>query len=268
MVTLHQDIPKTISADNTRRATRLAHIVQAVNQRHFMTLREIAETFGVNMQTARRDVAYLDQQKHLRKTHGGAVAQEEPDALSIQARLNLHETDKQRIAQAAAAYVEDEDIIYLDGASTTAYIAPHLLNKRLHVVTNFLPLSATLQSGWPDVEVILTGGYYYPRSGILLGPPAVQTIQHMSINKVFMGAAGVTRDGIYNANMLVVALEQAVIAHAASVYLLVDSSKFDNASLMHICGLERIHTIITNAQPPDDICIAAADAGCKIHICA
>ncbi|HEX2952160.1 MAG TPA: DeoR/GlpR family DNA-binding transcription regulator [Armatimonadota bacterium] len=256
-----------VFAGNNKREKRLAFIVQSVATRHFVSLREIAEAFGVNMQTARRDVAYLDELHVITKTHGGAVSREEPDALSVSERLNIHEDDKQRIARTAATFVNDGDIIYLDGASTIAYMAPYLLQKQLQVVTNFMSVANELKSGWPNIEVTVTGGYYFPRSEILLGPPALETIRHLHIDKVFMGAAGLTEDGIYNANMLVVELEQTVIAQATATYLLVDDTKFGRPSLMPICGFDRINTIFTNKPASPSIEQAITAAGCAIHVC-
>jgi DeoR family transcriptional regulator of aga operon len=249
------------------RDARLAYILDHVNEGRFVPLRDITRRFGVTMQTARRDLALLESQEQLIKVHGGAMPREDPDPLSVEERLSLHDAEKRRIAAAAAVLVKEGDALFLDGGSTIAFLAPLLFNRRLHVVTNALSVAQTLKRGWPGVEVILTGGYYFPKSELLLGPPAVQAVQHLQVNKAFLSAAGVTPEGVFNAHMLVVDLEQAVIARAMETYLLVDASKLDRTSLVRVCGLEAIHTMITAEPVPAPLAAAAEAAGCSILIC-
>jgi len=248
----------------TGRDERLAFILQLIGRGRFVPLREITERFGVNMQTARRDIALLDTQGRLTRVHGGAIPREEPDALSVEERLSLRDTEKQQVARTACPLIEDGDVIFLDGGSTTAFLAPLLLERHLHVVTNAIPVAEILKRGWPAIDVIITGGYYYPRSGLLLGPPAIRTLQHIQVNKAFIGAAGVTADGIYNANMLVVELEQAVIAQAAATYLLVDSTKLERTSLTRVCGLEALNTLVTTGSVSPELSQALELAQCRV----
>jgi DeoR/GlpR family transcriptional regulator of sugar metabolism len=266
-MTINQGDITRAETGSASRDERLAHIVQSVQLGRFVALREIAERFNVNMQTARRDVALLDARQLVARVHGGAIARDGLEAMSMEERLGVHDAEKQRIAQAAAGFIDEGDVIFLDGGSTTAFLAPYLLQRSLHVVTNAMSLATRLKAAWPNVEVILTGGYYFPKSELLLGPPALQTIAGMQVNKAFFSAAGVTAEGIFNANMLVAELEQAVIAQAGATYLLVDSSKLDHPSLMRVCAWEAIHTLITDGPVPEAIACAAQAAACRIVSC-
>jgi len=250
--------------DAAGREARLAHILQEIERARFVSLRALTERFGTTMQTARRDIALLERQQRVSKVHGGAVARETPDALSVEERLGLRHGEKKRIAEVAAALVEDDDVIFLDGGSTTAFLAPLLVERRIHVVTNAVSLVPLLRRGWPGLEVSLTGGCYYPGSELLLGPAALQTLRGIRVHKAFLSAAGVTVDGVYNANPLVVELEQAVIAQSAQTCLLVDSTKLGRTSLMRVCGLEGIHALVTPGPVPAAFARAARTAGCRI----
>lgn len=252
------------SSGTAGRDERLAYIVRKIGRERFVSLREISEQFGVNMQTARRDVSSLEGQRLVRRVHGGAVAVEEPDALSVEERLGIHDAEKRRIAEAAASFVHDGDVLFLDGGSTTAYLAHHLLGMQLHVVTNSVSLVGILGRGWPGVETNLTGGYYFPKSELLLGPPALQAIEQVQVDRAFLSAAGVTAEGVFNANSLVAEVEQAVIARAAETYLLVDPSKLGRASLKRVCGLESITALITTSTVPKSIAEAARAGGCRV----
>ena len=249
------------------REDRLAHIVDAVNHGRFISLRDIANRFGVNIQTARRDIDLLAERKLVTRVYGGAVQPEAEDALAVEDRLGIRDSEKRRIAELAASFIQDGDVIFLDGGSTTAYLPQHILDKRILVVTNAVSLAEPLKRGWPNLEVIVTGGYYYPKDELLLGPPALKTIQDVQINKVFLSAAGVTAQGVFNSNMLVVELERAVIAQAMETYLLVDPSKLGRTSLVRVCGFEDIDKLVTIGQVPEVITDAAKSGNCSVHAC-
>lgn len=249
---------------NHGRDARLEYICQSIARGRFISFREITGRFDVNIQTARRDVMLLASQNKLTKVHGGAISREDPDILSVEARLSVRNTEKRHIAEMAAGLISDGDVIFLDGGSTTAFLAPLLLGRSIHVVTNAISLVQTLKTGWPDLDVIVTGGYYYPKSELLLGPSAVESLKNLQINKAFLSAAGVTADGVFNTNMLVVDLERAVIGQAMETYLLADSSKLERTSLVRVCGLEAISTLITTGPVPVSIATAAASVNCHI----
>ena len=249
------------------RMARLEYILQLVKRGRFVSLREITERFDVNIQTARRDVVFLAGQKKLTKVHGGAISRESPDLLSVEARLSLRDSEKRRIAELAAQFINDGDVVFLDGGSTTSFLATLLLGRPIHVITNAISLMHTLKAGWPELDVIVTGGYYYPKSELLLGPSTVQFLHHLQINKAFLSAAGVTADGVFNTNMLVADVEKAVIVQAMETYLLADSSKLGKTSLMRVCGLDELTALVTTGPVPDSIATASTAANCRLYEC-
>ena len=249
------------------RSERLKAILALVEKGHFISLREITDRFGVNIQTARRDVAFLDGQNRLSRVHGGAISRESPDSLSVEDRLTVHDVEKRQIATAATELIDEGDVVFLDGGSTTAFLAPLLIGRAIHVITNAISLTHVLKRGWPDLDVIVTGGYYYPKSELLLGPAAIDSLRNLQINKAFLSAAGITADGVYNTNMLVADLEKAVIAQAMETFLLADSSKLERTSLMRVCGLDDLSALVTTSPVPKSITRAAAVAKCRIHAC-
>ena len=264
MKSIENDQEGVSGVSNHGRDARLEYICQSIARGRFVSFREITERFDVNIQTARRDVMLLVSQNKLTKVHGGAISREDQDILSVEARLSVRDTEKRHIAEMAAGLISDGDVIFLDGGSTTAFLAPLLRGRAIHVVTNAISLMQTLKMGWPDLDVIVTGGYYYPKSELLLGPSAVESLKNLQINKAFLSAAGVTADGVFNTNMLVVDLERAVIGQAMETYLLADSSKLERTSLVRVCGLEAISTLITTGPVPVSIATAAASVNCHI----
>src|SRR5512137_1118827 len=53
---------------------RLDKIVGLVNERRFVTVRELGELLTVSEMTIRRDLSKLEQQNRIKKTYGGAAS--------------------------------------------------------------------------------------------------------------------------------------------------------------------------------------------------
>ena len=57
----------------------------------------------------------------------------------------------------------------LDGGTTTAAVAAQLVNRSLNIITNSLAIAEIFKDA-RLIELVLTGGYLYPRLEIMLGP--------------------------------------------------------------------------------------------------
>ena len=54
--------------------TRLAQIGKLVDERSFVSVRDLSEIFQVSEMTIRRDLDLLNAQKRIQRTYGGAVS--------------------------------------------------------------------------------------------------------------------------------------------------------------------------------------------------
>ena len=212
----------------------------------------------------RRDLSQLEDEGVIRRTHGGAVfVSDRFSALNYASRESAEVEAKQGIGQAAAGLIEDGETVMLDGGTTTFQVARCLLTRSLQVVTNSLPI-ANLLSSAASIELIFVGGYIYPRTGVALGPVARQALGSMHFSKVFMGAAGLTEDALYNANVLMVEAEEQMMTAADQVIVLADHSKFGKRSLARLCGWERIDRVVSDADLSERWQAAVKAAGAEL----
>ena len=98
----------------------------------------------------------------------------------------------------------------------------------------------------PAVELIFVGGYVYPKTGVALGDLAVSALQNINVSRLVMSAGGVTGDGLFNSNALLVETERKMIDAAEYVTLVADSTKFGQRALAQICDLDAVDEIITD----------------------
>jgi len=112
-------------------------------------------------------------------------------------------------------------------------------------VTNSLPIANVLSCAG-NIELTFVGGYIYPRTGVALGPIVVQTLAPLHVNKAIISTAGITEEGLFNANMLMVESEQRMMASADEVIVVADSSKFGRKALARICGWDQVDRVVTD----------------------
>jgi DeoR family fructose operon transcriptional repressor len=100
------------------------------------------------------------------------------------------------------------------------------------------------------VEVILSGGVIYPRLGVLVGPLAVESFSRIHADIAIMGSGGITEEGITNSHNLLIDIQKEMIRAAQKVIFCLDHTKFGRKSVSHLCELDQVDTIITDARAP------------------
>lgn len=217
-------------------------------RRGFADLSVLVAELGVSESTIRRDLSQMEDEGVVRRTHGGAVfVSDRFSPLNYSARESTEVEAKQAIGKTAAELIEDGETILIDGGTTTFQVARQLATRSLQVVTNSLPIANLLGSA-QTIELIFVGGYIYPRTGVALGPIARQALAGLHFSKVFMGAAGLTQDGLYNANVLLVEAQEQMMSSADEVIVVADHTKFGRRSLARLCGWEQVHRVVTDAR--------------------
>ena len=245
-----------------RAVDRQAQIHDALAKSGFANLADLSRLLGVSPSTTRRDLMAMEADGLVQRVHGGVVLShgeanggESVGAASaassfvgqpLKAASNLA-VAKRAIADVAAGLVEDGDTVLLDGGTTTFALAEALVGRRLQVITNSIPV-ANLFVRSRQVEVILLGGVVYSRSGVALGPATVAMLEGLHCRRAFLSAAGVSQDGLYNSNLLLVETERAMIACADCVTVIADSTKFGRKSLAHLCPLSEIDELIVDSR--------------------
>ncbi len=223
---------------------RRSKILQLAEQAGFVSLHRLVSELGISESTVRRDLDALDATGQIQRTRGGAVflADAQPD---FDARRQLATLQKQRIARRVVQMIGEGETVLLDGGTTTLEVARQLTGKTLQVLTNSLPIAALLMNR-PEIELIFIGGYVYPRTGVALGDQAIQALRRLHVNRLVMGTGGITEEGLFNSNALLVDTERQMIDAADRVTLVADSSKFGQRALSHLCALDVVDELVTD----------------------
>jgi DeoR/GlpR family transcriptional regulator of sugar metabolism len=247
-------------------AQRQLKIQEFFSSQEFSDIETLCRMLEASESTVRRDLSELEKAGLLRRVHGGALSlQSRDDLLDYQRQSVRCPEEKRRIGRLAAGLVEDEQTLILDGGSTVAEVARHLLGRRLHIVTNSLPIAEIFYDS-RTVELTLTGGFLYPRLGVLLGPFCEQMLETVSADVLIMGSGGITESGLSNNNTLIVGSERKMIHASSQVIIVADHSKFGRKALVPLAPLEEADVIVTDSAAPEEYCRLVEERGVRLVV--
>jgi DeoR family fructose operon transcriptional repressor len=232
------------------RHKRIADYLQKVE---FASLEELAKHVDASVSTVRRDLTTLEATGSMKRTHGGARLLAPPtDEFTFSARDTHQLEEKEAIGKACAELIKPGQSVIIDAGTTVYHVARHLEEKAPHVITNSLPV-ANLFGGANRLEVVVTGGVIYPRLGVLVGPLAVEAFTKLHADVAIMSGGGIALEGVSNSHGLLIDIQRAMIHASHKVIFCFDHTKFGRQSVLPLCGLDCIDTIVTDRQAPREL---------------
>jgi DeoR/GlpR family transcriptional regulator of sugar metabolism len=248
---------------------RLNGILALLQENGRVFVADLSARFGVSAVTVRNDLATLEQQGHLVRTHGGAMLRPTNglDLPAFSLRKELHSAEKERIGRAAAALVRDGDSIALDASTTAWQIARHLKDHReLTVITNGLFIALEFVDS-PGVTVVMPGGSLRAASASLVGELGACILERYHVQKGFFGAGGFTLDeGLTDTSQYEVELKQRMVERSKEVIAVVDSSKWGQVTFASLASLDQVDRVITDEAAPSDTVAVLRERGIQVTL--
>ena len=240
-------------------------LLKKIEEKGFVSIQELVESLQTSESTVRRDLEYLDEtSKQVRRTRGGAAYVGE-SITAFEVRKDRALGQKQRVAQVVANLIEPGEVVLMDGGTTTLEVARALLGKPLQVVTNSMPIVG-LFVNQPNIELIVIGGYVYPKTGVALGDLAVSMLKNVHAKRLVMSVGGITESGLFNSNTLLVETERQMIAAAEEVIVVTDSSKFGHRALAHLAPLSAVHRMVVDGGVSEEWREVIEKTGIKLTV--
>ena len=231
---------------------RINQIKQYIESRQSVALDELVSVFQVSKNTIRRDVQELVDSGEFTKIYGGVKAKEPKTLESFQTRKVRNQPAKTAIGLAAARFVEDGDIIFVDSGTTTLEMFEGICEKEITIVTNNLAF-ITRALPFDRLTVIVIGGMLERKTNALGSPQNVEILKTYNITKAFMASTGVSiSNGVTNSASLETELKRTVIERSQQNFLLIDQLKINRYGLTTYCKLSDIDFLITDADLPEE----------------
>jgi DeoR/GlpR family transcriptional regulator of sugar metabolism len=223
-------------------------ILQALHQRSPVLVGELADALDCSDMTVRRDLESLERIGALRRVHGGATsvilsAEETPYGIRA-----LEFTDaKAALGTAAANLLADGETVILDGGTTAMEVARALRSRQLTVMPLALRPVFELHE-CPGIKLLLPGGEVRPGELSLTGSLTESSFSKLRFDTFVMGPCGIdAKAGITTHFLAETAVKRAAAMSSQRVIAVADSSKFGRVAFGHVCDLDEIDIVLTDA---------------------
>jgi DeoR/GlpR family transcriptional regulator of sugar metabolism len=215
---------------------------------------DLATRFDVSRVTIRKDLAALEGQRRLVRTHGGAVAIGRGAERAFDVRERIQRAEKDAIGREAAAMVVDGESVALDASTTALALARHLKERgswlHLTVITNGLRIASEL-AGHPGITVAMPAGFVRWEALSLVGPLGAGLFEKVNIQRAFMGAAGFAIDaGLSDATEEEAQIKRLMVEGASEVVGLADHTKWGRTAFATFCRTADLTAVITDREAP------------------
>ncbi len=249
---------------------RYRRITEWVDREISININDLQKRLQVSMMTVWRDLDYLEKKGVIQRVRGGIMKKgvDTDDEPLFESKRRMYNEQKRAIAEYAAThFVQDNEIIILEGGTTVASMVPFLNRSGLTLMTNGLNAVVRASHLLPDINVMCCGGMLRSKSRTFVGPLAETFFGGFHAHKFFLCATGFDLgSGITDPNLLEIQVKRAMHKSAEKTILLLDSSKFKVRSLSQIIPLNEIDTLVTDSRAPKDMLDAIRAEGIDIHI--
>ncbi|MCF0132695.1 MAG: DeoR/GlpR transcriptional regulator [Blautia sp.] len=226
-------------------------ILEKLQAEKRVVVSELSILYDVSEETIRRDLDKLEKEGFATKSYGGAVIKEDLSIdLPFNIRKNQNVAGKQKMAELAAALVNDGDHLLLDASTTAVFVAKALKDKqRLTIITNSIEIILELSdvSGW---NVISTGGALKEGYLAFLGSRTEEAIRSYYVDKAIFSCKALDRHwGVMESQDAFASSKRNMVASSREKILVLDSTKFDQTSYNVAANLRDVSVVVTDVKP-------------------
>lgn len=230
---------------------RLERIKEMLLQYKKVDVGSLVSILDVSEATIRRDLERLEAEGFIKRTHGGAVLNEEYQETFPLPMQNYDE--KQMIGHIASKLVDNNEVIIIGPGTTCLQFAKNLKDKKdLTIMTNNLLVPVEL-GRYKNINVIMTGGSVYTTedSMSMVGNFVYKTLHDIYATKAFLGVNGVDLiAGFTGINPELALIWKTMRELAKETIVLADYTKFGNRGFVKLASLDSVHKVVTNDQVP------------------
>lgn len=215
---------------------RQRFLLTKANKFNFVSIPDSARELKVSVETIRRDINILCEQKRLKKVHGGAVpiqtaVKKDP---AYQQRFQLNPKGREAVAAAAARMIKSGDVVTMDGGATTLLLAQHITGvENVTFVVDSLRIAATLAdklaAGEITGKLILLGGTVDLSNYTMDDNLALENLEHFRFDITFVSASSVSAWGVANSSLSGIFVRK-LMDHSSVSVLVTDSEKLGGTS--------------------------------------
>ena len=248
-------------------AERRKRILVRLREHGSVRVSVLSSELAVSDVTIRRDLAQLESEGILERTHGGGIIthrmDSEPEYIDKDQRQR---EGKMRIGRLAAGIPEAGETVFVNSGSTNGHVLRNLAERTgLRVITSN---AAAFAHAGPDNELIVVGGTYRAQSNSLVGPLANQHIRQMHADHTFLGVDGISPvHGLSTPSPSEGEIARLMIEQTrGSVVVVADRTKLGVVADFSTAPLSSVDVLITDEAPPEDFVESLVDSAVRLIV--
>lgn len=252
-------------------AGRKANVAAYVLENGEVTVAELAEFVNVSPDTIRRDLADLDLEGIVIRTHGGAISPKIVPKLdsNLDIRLGLEVARKEAIGRAAASIIKDNSVIIMN-SGTTVLAAARALNMHvgLTIATNNLHIAKELKpENFRAIHIF--GGSVLYSSQATIGSVNLFSIGgeilDFQCDLALIGIGGIDHKYGYSvSNLAEASMFKDMMSRASKVAILADETKVGLKLFAKLAELSQADYFITDSEPNINLRLALDKAKVQV----
>ena len=236
---------------------RQKQMLEYLQQHSIATVKQLVDLLDASPATVRRDITELDRLGQLKKIRNGAEkmlspsVNEAPGLKGFYPNISDYSSfeENELIAQKAVELCQERDNIFVGEGQTTFLMGKYLLERNIHVYSNYLPLLVFLISeDFPHLVVL--GGQYIKSQNLLVSPEKNASYQGRYL---FCSGDGLTEAGLTKSALLAFMEEKKMVEYVDKIIALVDSEKIGVTGGIPLFTLEQLDAVITGKDADPEI---------------
>ncbi len=227
---------------------RLERIMKIVEEYNYVTVKYLVKTMNYSNATINRDLKTLENQGRIKRTYGG-VELIKTKAIPMEFRYHKMKHEKRLIAKAAAKFIDDGDIIFIDDSTTTHFLKDFIFDKtNLTVITNNISLVMRLSEC--GIKVICLGGTLNEAPHGLYSELTIENVKSFRADKMFFSSTSFYANGNVGGGRL--PFYKGMMENSKEIFYLADRDKFNKDAPMIVCTFDDIDYIVSDFDFSDE----------------
>ena len=246
---------------------RQIKIAERIEKQGKITIAELTTLFDISQESARRDLRILEKKGLCKRTHGGAL-KPLPIGFLPPRNRNFDEMpvfeNYRLIAQTAAGYIKENQIVYLTGGSFGFHMCQYLPTQfHYTLVVNSIDLANRLRH-LTNVDLYVVGGKMRQSTSVV-DSMATDFVSRMHFDLCFITGGGLTAEfGLSNGTDETASFQRKVIENSRQKILLLPSTKIGTNAFIKVCDAEKFDLLITDWECVEDELMKLIEKGVDV----
>ncbi|MBP3434985.1 MAG: DeoR/GlpR transcriptional regulator [Clostridia bacterium] len=223
---------------------RQDEILAILEKFQYVTVAYLIEKLRYSSATINRDLNVLEKRKLVRRSYGG-VELVAASAVPLVFRQHKQHHAKEKIAQKAAEFVCDGDVIFVDGSTTAQHMGPFLTEKSdVMVITNNITLASYLSD--LGIACVVLGGKILEAPSMIGSTDTVDMARSYRADKAFFSTGSVTDRGHVGCGGVYYDLHRVMMENSEQSFYLVDNEKRNRRVSKILCDFSSFDYVISD----------------------